>query len=58
MILTVRVIYLDGTEDIKECHELDEICMDNVDTMLVIRSEDESDTTHPKRISNTNKSSK
>lgn len=52
MILTVRVYYTDGTDDIKECHELSDICLDNVDTMVIIRREDEADTTHPRKLSN------
>lgn len=47
MILTVKVTYLDGTTDIKECHDLKEIKLDNVDTVKVIRKEEETDCTHP-----------
>ena len=51
MLLTVKVTYLDGTTDIKECHDLSELVLDNVDNIKIIRSEDESDTTHPRLIS-------
>lgn len=41
MIKTVIVKYLDGTTDIKECHDLSEIPLDNVVSIRVIREEDE-----------------
>lgn len=53
MILTVKIIYKDGTDDIKECHDLSELCLDNVQEVKIIRKEDEIDTTHPFRKSRT-----
>lgn len=41
MIKTVKITYTDGTTDLKECHDLSEICLDNVVTIRVIREEDE-----------------
>lgn len=41
MIKTVVVKYIDGTVDLKECHDLSEICLDNVASIRVIREEDE-----------------
>jgi len=41
MILTVKITYLDGTVDFKECRDLSEIPLDNVSTIRVIREEDE-----------------
>jgi hypothetical protein len=38
-MLTVRIIYLDGTEDIKAVLDLSEICLDGVMSLRVIRSE-------------------
>jgi len=43
MILTIRVEYLDGTSDLKECHDLAELVLDNVKSIKVIRKEDETD---------------
>ena len=37
MILTVKVTYVDGTMDLKECHDLSEIPLDNVVSIRVIR---------------------
>lgn len=51
MIYTVKITYLDGTQDIKECHDLSEVPLDNVKEMKVIRKEDELDETHPPRKS-------
>ena len=41
MIKTVIVKYVDGTMDLKECHDLSEIPLDNVVSIRVIRNEDE-----------------
>lgn len=41
MIKTVIVKYIDGTTDIKECHDLSDIPLDNVVSIRVIREEDE-----------------
>lgn len=38
-MLTVRIIYLDGTEDIKDCWELSDICLDGVKEIKTIRNE-------------------
>ncbi len=38
-MLTVRIIYLDGTEDIRDCFNVDDICLDGVQLIKVIRDE-------------------
>lgn len=38
-MLTVRIIYKDGTEDLKDCWSVDEISMINVLSVKVLRSE-------------------
>ena len=38
-MLTVRIFYKDGTEDIKEVHDVSDICLDNVTEIKVIRNE-------------------
>jgi hypothetical protein len=38
-MLTVRVIYIDGTEDIRDCFSVDDICLDGVQSIKVIRDE-------------------
>lgn len=38
-MLTVRIIYKDGTETIKDVLSVDEICLDNVQDIKVIRNE-------------------
>ncbi len=48
MIKTVKITMKDGSIDIRECHDLSEIPLDNVDNIKVIREEDEADTTHPR----------
>ena len=41
MLLTVLVTFIDGTSDIKECWNVDEICLDNVLELRIIRAEKE-----------------
>ena len=38
-MLTVIITYLDDTTDIKACNSLDELCLDNVLSVRVIRDE-------------------
>lgn len=38
-MLIVRIFYKDGTEDIKEVHNVDDICLDNVEEIKVIKNE-------------------
>jgi hypothetical protein len=38
-MLIVRIFYNDGTDDIKEVHNVDEICLDGVKSIKVIREE-------------------
>lgn len=56
MILTVKVTYSDGTTDIRECHNIEDIPLDELNKIVtsikVIREEDEIDTTHSYRKSN------
>lgn len=53
MIKTVKVTYTDGTSDIRDCHDINDIPADElnriVESINVIREEDEADTTHPCR---------
>jgi hypothetical protein len=51
MLLTVKIFYLNGETDIKECHDIKELNLDNVESIKIIREEDEIDTTHPFRKS-------
>ena len=39
VMITVRIIYKDGTEDIKACNNVDEICLDGVESIKIIRNE-------------------
>jgi hypothetical protein len=39
MLITVKIEYLDGTTDIKECWDISDICLDNVKDITIIRSE-------------------
>lgn len=41
MLLTTKVTYIDGTTDIKQCHDLSEIPLDNVESIKILREEDE-----------------
>lgn len=41
MIYTVIIKFIDGTSDMKQCHDLNELPLDNVDQIRVIRKEDE-----------------
>jgi hypothetical protein len=38
--MTVRIIYLDGHEDIKDCNDITEICLDGVSTIRIIREKE------------------
>lgn len=38
-MITVRIIYKDGSDDIKCCNHVDEICLDNVSTIKIIRKD-------------------
>lgn len=38
-MITVRVIYTDGREDIQDVLDLDEVCLDGVYELKVIRDE-------------------
>lgn len=38
-MITVRIIYLDGTEDIKDCLDISDICLDGVKEIKPIRDE-------------------
>lgn len=40
-MITVRIFFLDGTDDIKCCNDLSEICLDNVDRIKIIRQDTE-----------------
>ncbi len=41
MIYTIVIKYTDGTSDVKECHDISEIPLDNVEQIRVVRQEDE-----------------
>jgi hypothetical protein len=38
-MLTVKLIYLDGHEDIKDCWDISDVCLDGVSEIRVIRDE-------------------
>jgi hypothetical protein len=38
-MITVRIIYTNGTEDIKEVLDVGDICLDGVESIKVIRDE-------------------
>ena len=38
-MLTVRIFYKDGTEEIKDCNDISDICLDGVANIKVIRQE-------------------
>ena len=38
-MLIVRIFYKDGTEDVREVHSVDEICLDGVEDIRVIKNE-------------------
>ncbi len=38
-MITVKITYLDETVDIKDCYNVDEICLDNVESVVIIRNE-------------------
>jgi hypothetical protein len=39
-MITVKVVYLDGTEDIKDVLNTGDICLDGVDYVKVIREKE------------------
>ena len=41
MLYTVKIEYSNGTTDIKECHDLSEIPLHNVESIKILREEDE-----------------
>jgi len=41
MIYTVKITFIDGTMDIRDCHHLSDIVLDNVQSVKIIREEDE-----------------
>lgn len=38
-MIIVRIIYIDGTNDIKCCNDLCELCLDGVESIKIIREE-------------------
>lgn len=38
-MITVRIIYTDGTDDIKSCNDISELCLDNVSSIKIIRED-------------------
>lgn len=38
-MLTVRIFYTNGTEEIKDCWDLLDICLDGVESVRIIRNE-------------------
>lgn len=38
-MITVKIIYLDGTSDIKDCLDVTDICLDGVQEVITIRDE-------------------
>lgn len=38
-MITVRIIYFNGNEDIKECWDISEVCLDGVESIKIIRDE-------------------
>lgn len=38
-MLIVRIFYKDGTEDVKEVHNVADICLDNVQDIRIIKDE-------------------
>jgi hypothetical protein len=38
-MLTVKIIYKDGSTDLKDVWNVDEICLDNVKELRIIRDE-------------------
>jgi hypothetical protein len=38
-MLTVKIIYNDGREDIKDCWDVSDICLDGVKEIRIIRNE-------------------
>ena len=38
-MLTVRIFYKDGTEEIKDCNDISDLCLDNVLELRIIRDE-------------------
>lgn len=38
-MLTVKIVYTNGETDIKDCYSLDDLCLDGVESIKVIRDE-------------------
>lgn len=38
-MITVRIIYKDGSDDIKDCWNINDICLDGVESIKIIRDE-------------------
>jgi hypothetical protein len=38
-MITVRILYLNGTDDIKQCRDIDELCLDGVKSIIIIHED-------------------